>query len=345
MDIRQYYRKYQKPLKLAVFLMALAAGIGTFYWQTSLAHQADAGLWGIADAKESNVNSKVAGRVVALYVKEGDTVTAGQVLARIDADAESIQQRQAQAALAAQYAQIQQVALSSDSTKGKLDAALKQAQAQAMQAETAKDLAAKDEARYAALLQQDAVPQQTYDSYRSKLDQAQANYEAAQAAVDSAQSALTENEANQAAQEAARKQADALQSQVDTTQLNLGETEIRAPYDGVITQKFVEEGALIATTVPLFAIQDTADNWIDFPVKETELGPYQVGDTVTMQGRNGEYVQGTIESIRRKADFATQKATSERGETDVMAFNVRVRTNNSAVWPGMRFKLLGKASS
>lgn len=326
MDIRQYYRKYQKPLKLAVFLMALAAGIGTFYWQTSLAHQADAGLWGIADAKESNVNSKVAGRVVALYVKEGDTVTAGQVLA-------------------AQYAQIQQVALSSDSTKGKLDAALKQAQAQAVQAQMARDLAAKDEARYAALLQQDAVPQQTYDSYRSKLDQAQANYEAAQAAVDSAQSALTENEANQAAQEAARKQADALQSQVDTTQLNLGETEIRAPYDGVITQKFVEEGALIATTVPLFAIQDTSDNWVDFPVKETDLGPYQVGDTVAMQGRNGEYVQGTIESIRRKADFATQKATSERGETDVMAFNVRVRTNSSAVWPGMRFKLLGKASS
>lgn len=265
MDIRQYYRKYQKPLKLAVFLMALAAGIGTFYWQTSLAHQADAGLWGIADAKESNVNSKVAGRVVALYVKEGDTVTAGQVLARIDADAESIQQRQAQAALAAQYAQIQQVALSSDSTKGKLDAAL--------------------------------------------------------------------------------KQADALQSQVDTTQLNLGGTEIRAPYDGVITQKFVEEGALIATTVPLFAIQDTSDNWVDFPIKETDLGPYQVGDAVAMQGRNGEYVQGTIESIRRKADFATQKATSERGETDVMAFNVRVRTNSSAVWPGMRFKLLGKASS
>lgn len=321
MDIRQYYRKYQKPLKLAVFLMALAAGIGTFYWQTSLAHQADAGLWGIADAKESNVNSKVAGRVVALYVKEGDTVTAGQVLARIDADAESIQQRQAQAALAAQYAQIQQVVLSSDSTKGKLDAALKQAQAQAVQAQMARDLAAKDEARYAALLQQDAVPQQTYDSYRSKLDQAQANYEAA------------------------RKQADALQSQVDTTQLNLGETEIRAPYDGVITQKFVEEGALIATTVPLFAIQDTSDNWVDFPIKETDLGPYQVGDAVAMQGRNGEYVQGTIESIRRKADFATQKATSERGETDVMAFNVRVRTNSSAVWPGMRFKLLGKASS
>lgn len=343
MDIRQDYCKLRKHLKLAVFCAALAAGLGVFYWQTSLAHQADTGLWGIADAKESNVNSKVAGRVVALYVKEGDAVKAGQVLARIDADAESIQQRQAKASLAAQYAQLQQVILSSDSTRGKLDAALKQARAQAGQAQAARDLAAKDEARYAALLQQGAVSQKTYDSYHSQLDQAQANYAAALAAVDSARSALTENSANQAAQEAARRQADALQSQVDTSQLNLGETEIRSPYDGVVTQKFVEEGALIATTVPLFAVQDTADNWVDFPVKETELGVYQVGDTVNLQGRNGQTVQGTIESIRRKADFATQKATSERGDTDVMAFNVRVRTNSSVVWPGMRFRLLGKA--
>lgn len=343
MNIRRYYRKYQKPLKLAAFLTTLAAGLGIFYWQTSLAHEADTGIWGIADARESNVNSKMSGRVISLYVKEGDTVKAGEVIARIDTDQESIQQRQAQAALAAQYAQIQQVVMSSESTKGKLDAALKQAQAQAVQARTARDLAAKNEARYAKLLQQDAISQQTYDTYRSQLEQAQADYEAAQAAVDSARSELTENKANQAAQEAARKQADALQSQVDTTQLNLGETEIRAPYTGVITQKFVEEGALIEPTVPLYAVQDTSDNWVDFPVKETDLGEYHVGDKVSMQGKDGQYVHGTIESICRKADFATQKATSERSDTDVMTFNVRVRTNSQAVWPGMRFKLLGKA--
>ena len=176
MEWKTMYRKYAKRIKLGVFLVALAAGLGVFYWQVSLAHQADTGIWGIADAKESNVNSKMAGRVVTLYVKEGDTVHKGQLLARIDADAETIQRQQAQAALAAQLAQVRQVSLSSDSTKGKLEAALAQARAQAVQAQAAQELAARDEARYAALLQQDAVPKQTYDSYHSQLEQAQANY-------------------------------------------------------------------------------------------------------------------------------------------------------------------------
>lgn len=342
MEWKRLYRAYAKPIKLGIFLTALIAGMGVFYWQVSLAHQADTGVWGIADAKESNVNSKMAGRVVALYVKEGDTVYKGQIMAKIDADAETIQKQQAQAALAAQLAQVRQVSLSSDSTKGKLEAALAQAQAQAVQAKAAEDLASRDEARYAALLQQDAVPRQTYDSYRSQLEQAQANSAAAQAAVDSAQSALKENEANEAAKDSAKNQADALQSQLDTTQLNMTETEICAPYDGVINQKFIEEGALISSSVPLFSVQDTSDNWVDFPIKETEIDAYHVGDTVRLESRNGNIVEGTIESIRRKADFATQKATSERGDTDVMAFNLRVRTDSPSVWPGMRFHLLGK---
>ena len=39
---------------------------------------ADKTTWGRADAKEIDVNSKIAGRVVALYVKEGDTVKEGR---------------------------------------------------------------------------------------------------------------------------------------------------------------------------------------------------------------------------------------------------------------------------
>ena len=41
-------------------------------------------VWGRVDAKEVDVNSKIPGRVVSMLVKEGDIVTKGQVLARID---------------------------------------------------------------------------------------------------------------------------------------------------------------------------------------------------------------------------------------------------------------------
>ena len=88
-------------------------------------------------------------------------------------------------------------------------------------------------------------------------------------------------------------------------------------------------------------MQDRNDNWIDFKVKETEINNFEIGDEIMLQGRNDSLtIDGIVESIRRKADFATQKATSEREDVDIIAFNVKVRTNNEKIYPGMRFKLI-----
>ena len=132
-----------------------------------------------------------------------------------------------------------------------------------------------------------------------------------------------------------------MQGQLDSINVNLEETEIRAPFDGIITQKYVEEGALISNTVPIFALQDRHDNWVDMKVKETEISEFQIGNKIKLQGRNDSLIiDGIVESIRRKGDFATQKATNERSDVDIMAFNVKIRTDNDAVWSGMRFKIL-----
>ena len=126
------------------------------------------------------------------------------------------------------------------------------------------------------------------------------------------------------------------------TAVNLEETEICAPFDGIITQKYVEEGQLISNAIPSFALQNPLDNWIDFKISETQLKNLSIGDKVTVIGRDQSLrLEGTIESIRRKADFATQKATSEREDVDVVAFNVKVRTDSEVVWSGMRFALDG----
>lgn len=45
----------------------------------------DGDIWGRADAKEIDINSKISGRVVKLLVEEGQHVAKGDVIARIDA--------------------------------------------------------------------------------------------------------------------------------------------------------------------------------------------------------------------------------------------------------------------
>lgn len=328
-------------VKICVVMLMAIIAMGVFYWQMIQAKADTIELWGMADAKEININSKVSGRIVELLVDEGDEVKQGQIIARIDQDYQQPQQRQAQASLAAQYAQLQQVIIASQSAQGTLDANLKAAEAKLNQANTAVNLAAKDEVRYRELLNANAIAVQLYDTYKSVLDDALAAQDAAKANVESAKSALLQNQQNQAQIQAAREQAQALQSQLDSVNVNLEETEIRAPFDGIITNKYVEEGSLVSSTVPIFSLQDRHDNWIDFKVSETDLNKFAIGDKVMLQGRNDSLlIDGVVESIRRKGDFATQKATSERSDVDIMAFNVKIRTNNDSVWSGMRFKIL-----
>lgn len=326
-----------KIMALAIFI---CTSLGIFYWQTTEARADHVANWGMADAKEININSKVAGRVIEILADEGDNVSRGQLLARIDTEIQEPQQHQVQATIAAQVAQLEQIIIASRSAEGTLDAAVKAAESQLKRAETAMNLAAKNESRYSELLNAQAISAQTYDVYKTQLEDAQAAYNAAAANLESAKVSLLKNEENRAAQIAAREQIAALQSQLETVNVNIKETEIRAPFDGIITKKYVEVGSLVSTSVPLFSVQDPKDNWVDFKVKETDIGAYKIGDKLTLQGRNGNLkIPGTVESIRRKADFATQKATSERGDTDIVAFNVKVRTDNEKVWAGMRFTI------
>ena len=213
-------------------------------------------------------------------VDEGDAVKQGQIIARIDGDYQEPQQRQAQSTLAAQYAQLQQVIIASESAEGTLDANLNAAQARLAQAKNAVELASREEFRYRELLKSDAISVSLYDTYKSRLDDALS----AQAGVDSAQAALLQNAQNQAQIDATRQQAAALQSQLDSANLNLHETEIRAPFDGIITNKYVEEGSLISSSVPLYSLQDVKDNWVDFKIKETDINNFAIGEKFKCKG-------------------------------------------------------------
>lgn len=81
-------------------------------------------VWGRADAKEIDINTKVAGRVIQLNVKEGDHVKAGDVIAYInrrDLEAKKSQQEAVIASLTAQKAEANSLtSLESGTTKSAL---------------------------------------------------------------------------------------------------------------------------------------------------------------------------------------------------------------------------------
>ena len=93
------WKKNRTISNIGIVGLIVCVVVGGFYWQVSLAKNVPEENWGLAEAKETPVNSKVAGRVVQIYVKEGDTVQQGQLLARIDKDTQETNRTQAEAAL------------------------------------------------------------------------------------------------------------------------------------------------------------------------------------------------------------------------------------------------------
>ncbi len=337
--LKQLILKYKKIL----FILAaciIAAGI----WGCSKQKisTADSQMWGRSDATEIDVNSKVSGRVVGLLVKEGDTVKKGQAMAYIDKRDLVAQKGQLEANIKALEAQRQQASMQTLLTSGTSNAIVTTAQAGVRQAKADLDLAKSDYDRFSSLVDSGAVSQQMFDTYKTKYDTARAAYAQASANVSKADAGLLETDVDKANEAVVDKKIDQAKASLQQLEVQLDETTIRAPFDGIITEKYIEEGSMISQGTPLVAVQDPTDNWVDFKVPETKLSSFHLGQKLELEGRDSSVkVEGTVTDISKKAEFATSRATSERGDsTDIISFNVKVQVDSDKLWPGMRFRLI-----
>lgn len=233
-------KKWAAGLLLALAVVCLASGC-------SLQKEAASDeLWGRADAKEIDINSKVAGRVVQLRVKEGDTVKQGDIIAYIDQRDLLAQKAQAEANIKALQAQVRQSGVVTDLQDSTSKSQVDTASAGLDSAQSNLDLAEKDFNRYQELYAQGAISKSVFDAYKTKYEVAQSAYSQAQSSVSSAQAGLLQTDANLAATDAAQKKLEAAQAQLQQIEVSLDETEIKAPFDGIITAKYIEEGSMIS---------------------------------------------------------------------------------------------------
>ena len=125
------------------------------------------------------------------------------------------------------------------------------------------------------------------EPYKLKLEQAQAAEAAAQATLKQTESEY-ERQTDLASRQIASKQtldnalanrdsaqAKLRQAQVDTKQaaINLGYTQVKAPFDGVVTARLVSLGELVGANGPtqLATIVQTAPIYVNFTVNEQEV--------------------------------------------------------------------------
>jgi HlyD family secretion protein len=198
-----------------------------------------------------NLSPKTAGILEELYVEQGDQVTQGQLIARMESADIEAQIRQREAAIAELRAQLADVRQGADTEAiAQAEAAVQAAEAQVRDAEARLDLANAQLARNRQLATQGAISQNELDNFLQSVRSTAAALESAQFQAQEARERLADLRNDPDPEELAQAEARLAQAQaqLEATQVQLADTLIRAPFSGIVTQKFANEGAFVTPT-------------------------------------------------------------------------------------------------
>ncbi|HNR22845.1 MAG TPA: HlyD family efflux transporter periplasmic adaptor subunit [Steroidobacteraceae bacterium] len=311
----------QRLLRIAIFLMVLAA-VGYVLWQRFGASDADAGIAsgnGRIEAVEIDVATKSAGRLLELLAKEGEFVTTGQVLARMDTESlraqlqqAEAQARQAEATLETARSQVAQ----RDSERAAAQALVKQRQAELDAEQTRAQ-------RITALAQRGDVSRQSADDARTAVETrsgalatARAQLAAAEAAIVSARSQVA---AAASAIEAARATVARVQTEID-------DSELKAPRDGRVQVVVARPGEVLGAGGRVLNLVDLTDVYMTFYLPTGVAGRIALGAEarVVLDAAPEYVVPARISYVADVAQF-TPKTVETAAEREKLMFRVRAQ--------------------
>ncbi|WP_411682169.1 HlyD family secretion protein [Clostridium thailandense] len=284
---------------------------------------------GSIETKEININSKVAGKITDIKIKEGDSIKNGQVLITIDNSALVAKEAQSKAQIDAATGQMRAAEAAKSAAQAQLQKAQNGARPEEIaQAKSQYDLAKSTYDRVNGLYSKGYAAKEDLDKAQTAMDVAEKQYDVAKDGARSEDIASLQAQVNQAdatiqGYEAQIKQAQGGQDEVQTY---INDTTITAPSDGTVTQLNVEAGELVSTGMPLLVMTNTTAPWIECNVKETDLSKVKLNGEVSVKlsAYPDEQFKGKIVRINKDADFAVKRATNDNGEFDILSYGVKV---------------------
>ncbi|MBB4040333.1 HlyD family secretion protein [Microvirga flocculans] len=261
-------------LRITVFAVAAGAvyGLWRFLQPVSLPAGLASGN-GRIEAVEIDIATKGAGRVQDILVNEGDFVTAGQILARMDTAVLEAQLREAKA-------QRQQALVSIETAKHQVVQRRAERQASialVAQREAERDAAEKRYARSQDLAARGTTSQQVLDDDRAQFESRKAAVSAAQAQVAAAEAAIGTAEALVINAQAA---VDAAQATIERIQADIDDSTLRSPRDGRVQFRVAQPGEVLGAGGRVLNMVDLSDVYITFFLPTEAAGRVRLGSEV-----------------------------------------------------------------
>lgn len=285
--------KKKRGLALPIIGLALLAGAAWYgydWWTTGrfMVSTDDAYVGGDI----ATISPKVTGYVAKVNAVANQQVKAGDVLATLDDGDYKIALAQAVASLDTEKLSLQRI----DAQIAGGEASLDQAKAQKVALEATVRGAQITQTRASDLQAKSVGTTASLDSANISLDQARANLVGGDAAIASAEANVTLLHAQRREAEGTIRQ---LELARDKAARDLSFTILKAPYDGVVGNRSVQEGDLVSPGQRLMALVPVRQLFIDANFKETQIQHLVPGSKVNVHvdAYGNHPIVGTVESI------------------------------------------------
>ncbi|WP_414473901.1 HlyD family secretion protein [Microvirga sp. M2] len=333
----------------ALLALLAIAGAGYYWWlqhRPALPSGFAVGN-GRLEADEINIATKFAGRVLDLYVDQGDLVKSGQVVAVMDTQDLQAQLKQAEAvSLQAQRAvdearqnlvQQQSLVLSTQAAAVQAQRATEEADAMLRQQQSQVKLTQQELDRTTSLVARGFATNELLDQRRQAMNAAFAAENAATAKVNGTQEALVASRHNVDGAVAARDAAAARVQQaeqageaaahnVEYYSINIADNTLVAPRDGPIEYRIANVGEVLPVGGKVFTMLDASYVYMDIYLPTAEAGRVRIGSDarLVLDAYPNNVIPAKVVYVAREAQF-TPKTVETKSERDRLMFRIRVR--------------------
>lgn len=308
--------------KLAIVGAVVVIGLVAYLiWQNMSKANTEALVSGNGriEATEINVASKFAGQLEEIYVKEGDFVQSGQVLARIKISTLEAQLREVEA----QQRQALDAVATADAQVAMRISEKSAAEAMVLQRKTELSAAKIRLSRTEILAKEGASSKQQLDDERAAVQQYAAVLSAAEAQVKSAEGAVV---ASRSQVSAAHSQVDAINATIERIKFDIDDAQLKAPLNARVQFRVAQPGEMVAAGGRVLNLIDLSDVYMTFFLPEAAAGRVAIGTEVriVLDAAKNIVIPAKVSFVADTAQF-TPKSVETESERQKLMFRVKAK--------------------
>ena len=312
----------QKKWAIRVAVLLVTGILGVVAWQKLGSTDKNKGLVsgnGRIEAVEIDIAAKIAGRIKEILVREGEFVTAGQVVATIDTETLEAQLNQA----VAQQQQAVNAVATAQSQLSQRESENRAAQATVQQREAELVKARQHASRSAELVKTGAIAQQDADDDRAQLRNAEAALNAARAQAAASESSIVTARTQIAGAQSAVA---AAQANVDRIRSEIRDCILKSPRDGRVQYRVAQPGEVVGAGGRVLSMVDLSDVYMTFFLPTAMAGRVAMGTEVrlVLDAAPQYVIPAQVSFISDVAQF-TPKTVETANEREKLMFRIRAQ--------------------